>query len=117
MSPLHLHLAGIKFVKKIGGPSRRGGGNKQLASDARPLGPWNLKALESKLGQRLHLIVAGEKSPRQCCCCAAFSKDKLWEHCLLLSAGKPQRSEEMYPIYPHQRSAALPISHQSAAQA
>ena len=31
-------IAGIKFVKKIGGPSQRG--NKSLARDARPLGPW-----------------------------------------------------------------------------
>ncbi len=44
--------AGIKFVKKIGGPNRRGVG-REIPSDARPLGPWNMKAMRNPAGDCL----------------------------------------------------------------
>ncbi|BDA51348.1 hypothetical protein COCOBI_18-2250 [Coccomyxa sp. Obi] len=40
---------GIKFVKKIGGPNRRGAG-REIPSDARPLGPWNMKSMRNPTG-------------------------------------------------------------------
>jgi hypothetical protein len=44
-----LDCAGIKFVKKIGPPNRRGMG-RETPADAKPLGPWNMKSLQEFTG-------------------------------------------------------------------
>ncbi|KAK9902684.1 hypothetical protein WJX75_002583 [Coccomyxa subellipsoidea] len=41
-------ILGIKFVKKIGGPNRKGVG-REIPADAKPLGPWN-KSLRNPTG-------------------------------------------------------------------